>query len=218
MSTDPTIAAKLEAEYLASRPYQVLKDTKGFAKLTAGEKSAYANSILLETGTWRTWDPAQQKEFWKLVEQHKIPTPLPKPQSLGKDARGVDLGSYTPAEYKIHERRQRDLRSLRDKSDRFRAKRCSIGGVTEEEVEEERNRRKLLGNLQGRRMGIYERDPVWDNVIPLAQDDGEGALAAIAYTDEYAEGQSKSMSVDIALMFLSHGLFACHHGSQGVFT
>ncbi|CAL3963184.1 unnamed protein product, partial [Diplocarpon coronariae] len=36
-------------------------------------------------------------------------------------------------------------------------------------------------------MGLYEGDPDWDDVVPLAQDDGAGALAAIAYTDEYAE-------------------------------
>ncbi|APA09726.1 protein farnesyltransferase/geranylgeranyltransferase type I alpha subunit [Sclerotinia sclerotiorum 1980 UF-70] len=36
-------------------------------------------------------------------------------------------------------------------------------------------------------MGIYEKNPIWDDVIPIAQDDGEGALAQIAYTDEYAE-------------------------------
>lgn len=37
-------------------------------------------------------------------------------------------------------------------------------------------------------MGRYESDPVWDDVVPIPQDDGEGALAQIAYTDEYAEG------------------------------
>ncbi|KAK6612347.1 prenyltransferase alpha subunit [Botrytis cinerea] len=36
-------------------------------------------------------------------------------------------------------------------------------------------------------MGIYEKNPIWDDVVPIAQDDGEGALAQIAYTDEYAE-------------------------------
>ncbi|TGO16334.1 hypothetical protein BTUL_0029g00240 [Botrytis tulipae] len=36
-------------------------------------------------------------------------------------------------------------------------------------------------------MGIYEKDPIWADVVPIAQDDGEGALAQIAYTDEYAE-------------------------------
>lgn len=38
-------------------------------------------------------------------------------------------------------------------------------------------------------MGIYDKDPIWDDVVPIAQDDGEGALAQIAYTDEYAEGE-----------------------------
>jgi protein farnesyltransferase/geranylgeranyltransferase type-1 subunit alpha len=37
-------------------------------------------------------------------------------------------------------------------------------------------------------MGKYEGDPAWDDVVPIPQDDGEGALAQIAYTDEYAEG------------------------------
>lgn len=39
-------------------------------------------------------------------------------------------------------------------------------------------------------MGRYESDPAWDDVVPIPQDDGEGALAQIAYTDEYAEGMS----------------------------
>jgi protein farnesyltransferase/geranylgeranyltransferase type-1 subunit alpha len=39
-------------------------------------------------------------------------------------------------------------------------------------------------------MGDYESNPIWDDVIPIPQDDGENALAAIAYTDEYAEGRS----------------------------
>ena len=57
------------------------------------------------------------------------------------------------------------------------------------EIEDERNRRKLIGQFQGRRMGIYDSDPEWDDVIPIPQDDGENPLAAIAYTDEYAEGK-----------------------------
>jgi len=36
-------------------------------------------------------------------------------------------------------------------------------------------------------MAKYEGNPIWEDVIPIPQDDGEGALAAIAYTDEYAE-------------------------------
>ncbi|TAQ85606.1 hypothetical protein B7494_g6060 [Chlorociboria aeruginascens] len=36
-------------------------------------------------------------------------------------------------------------------------------------------------------MARYGDDPVWSDVVPLAQDDGAGALAAISYTDEYSE-------------------------------
>ncbi|CAD6503205.1 BgTH12-02873 [Blumeria graminis f. sp. triticale] len=39
-------------------------------------------------------------------------------------------------------------------------------------------------------MGYYESNPEWDDVIPIAQFDGEGALAAIAYTEEYSEAMS----------------------------
>jgi protein farnesyltransferase/geranylgeranyltransferase type-1 subunit alpha len=187
--TDPTIAAKLEAEYLASRPYQVLKDTKGLSNLTVNEKSAYVNYRFLETGVWKSWPAQQQKEFWKAVEQLKIPIPFPKPKDLGKDSKGRDIGSYTPEEYRLYERKEGDLQTLRGKSARFRegrqlGKERDIG-----DIEEERSRRKLIGVLQGARMGKYEGDPQWDDVVPIPQDDGEGALAQIAYTDEYAEGK-----------------------------
>jgi len=97
----------------------------------------------------------------------------------------VAIGSYTPKEFEAWERRLGELEGLRLKSRRF-GERIE---KTEENIEEERSRRKLIGHLQGKRMGRYEGDPVWDDVVPIPQDDGEGALAAIAYTDEYAEGK-----------------------------
>ncbi|PBP15597.1 farnesyltransferas-like protein [Diplocarpon rosae] len=209
-----TIAAKLEAEYLASRAYQELKDTKGLSTLTNSEKLSYANSVLLETGAWKTWAPPQQKEFWKLVAQLKIPIPLARPRSLGTDPRGTAVGSYTPVEYRVWERRERDLRSLREKSEKFRHRRVSRERATEGEVEEERIRRKLLGNLQGRRMGIYEGDPHWDDVVPLSQDDGEGALAAIAYTDEYAEGHIQSINFHEPMGYLRAVMAAKEHSPR----
>ena len=38
-------------------------------------------------------------------------------------------------------------------------------------------------------MGRYGNDPTWDDVWPIPQDNGEKPLAAIAYSDEYAEGK-----------------------------
>ncbi|KAK6585819.1 hypothetical protein PZA11_000876 [Diplocarpon coronariae] len=182
-----TIAAELEAEYLASRPYQVRRDSEGFTQLAARDKQRYAHAVLLETGAWQTWARPQQEDFWRLVEQQQIPIPLPKPRSLGQDGRGSALGSYTPAAYRLWERRERASRAVREASDEFRSRRVAGEGAAAGEAEEERARRRLLGNLRGRKMGLYEGDPDWDDVVPLAQDDGAGALAAIAYTDEYAE-------------------------------
>jgi protein farnesyltransferase/geranylgeranyltransferase type-1 subunit alpha len=175
----------------------VLKDTTGLSGMSASEKAAYANYRFLDTGAWKTWTEAQQKEFWKAVEQQKIPTPLPKPRDLGKDSRGVDLGSYTAAEYQAYRERERKLDGLRERSAWFRSERRALrigeegteGNATDEDIEEERIRRRDIGHLQGKAMGRYEADPAWDDVVPIPQDDGEGALAAIAYTDEYAEGK-----------------------------
>lgn len=192
-ATDPTIAAQREAEYLASRPYQVLKDTKGLSRMTAAERTAYATYRFLDAGAWKFWNESQQKEFWKAVEQQKIPTPLPKPEDLGKDTSGRDIGTYTPEDYRNYEKLLKDIQRLRANSESFRERRSSLGKawVGEDQAvqfEDERNRRKLLGRLTRKTMGRYEGDPVWDDVIPIPQDDGEGALAQIAYTDEYVEG------------------------------
>ncbi|OWP05686.1 protein farnesyltransferase/geranylgeranyltransferase type I alpha subunit [Marssonina coronariae] len=159
-----TIAAELEAEYLASRPYQVRRDSEGFTQLAARDKQRYAHAVLLETGAWQTWARPQQEDFWRLVGQQQIPIPLPKPRSLGQDGRGSALGSYTPAAYRLWERRERASRAVREASDEFRSRRVAGEGAAAGEVEEERARRRLLGNLRGRKMGLYEGDPDWDDV------------------------------------------------------
>ena len=40
-------------------------------------------------------------------------------------------------------------------------------------------------------MSYYSESPEWQDVVPIAQDDGgPNPLAAIAYTDEYSEAMS----------------------------
>jgi len=187
---DPTISALHEDIYQSSRPFLTLAQTKGLSSLTLSEKSAYANSRFLETGVWKRWPAPQQKEFWTAVEKQNIPIPLPKPRDLGKDSRGQELGTYKVEEYRQNRKRERQLQELRRESVRFRDRREKIkeGKGFEEAFEDEENRRKLIGLLRGQRMGLYEGSPEWDDVVPIPQDDGEGALAQIAYTDEYAEG------------------------------
>lgn len=64
--------------------------------------------------------------------------------------------------------------------------------VTPDEIEEEKLRRKEIARLRmelyGERMGAYALNPAWDDVVPIPVEDGEGALAAIAYPEDYAEG------------------------------
>ncbi|TVY18433.1 Protein farnesyltransferase/geranylgeranyltransferase type-1 subunit alpha [Lachnellula arida] len=185
----PSISSLHQDLYQSSRPFLTLAQTKGLSSLSPTEKSAYANSRFLETNVWKTWPSPQQKEFWAAVEKQNIPIPLPKPRDLGKDSRGQELGTYTVEEYAQYRKRERQLQGLRRESVRFRDRREKIpdGEVSEGAIEDEKNRRKLIGLLQGKRMGLYEGNPEWDDVVPIPQDDGEGALAQIAYTDEYAE-------------------------------
>lgn len=64
--------------------------------------------------------------------------------------------------------------------------------VTPDEVEEEKLRRREITRLRmelyGERTGSYGSNPVWDDVVPMPVEDGDGALAAIAYSEDYAEG------------------------------
>ncbi|KAI0593074.1 hypothetical protein F4775DRAFT_579556 [Biscogniauxia sp. FL1348] len=66
--------------------------------------------------------------------------------------------------------------------------------LTEEDKEAERERRKemaaLKKELYGEKVASYALDPDWDDVTPIPQVEPEGALAAIAYTDDYAESMS----------------------------
>lgn len=102
-------------------------------------------------------------------------------------------------QYEVYERELKEFGDLTVASELFRTGRRSEGknsgvvvkkGSREEDIEEERKRRVRMAELRGeRKVGVYGGDPVWDDVRPILQDDGEKPLAAIAYTDEYAEGE-----------------------------
>lgn len=65
------------------------------------------------------------------------------------------------------------------------------------DLKEERERRAEIYNIEsGKKMTKYENDPMWDDVAPIPQDDGENPLAAIAYSDEYAEG-TRTVSIKL---------------------
>lgn len=99
-----------------------------------------------------------------MVEKLGIPVPLPKPRDLGRDVLGRNLGDYTPREFALWreqegKRQAREL-LLRGESTLFRERRArAIKGVlkgdqggkaTEEEIEEEKVRRREIGQLRGK--------------------------------------------------------------------
>lgn len=237
-TTPQTIGEIHQARYLASRPYQVLFEKKGWNGLSADEKTVYTNFRLLESGAYEKWTAQEQKDFLKYCEKLKIPHPLPKQLSLDSDE-GVlreqrrKIETLSPDEYREYRQQQRELSLLWSQSGRFRDRarklradtregkgrveaptgketeelqkletllaeaeqklgvsfRPPTGSITEEDIQEERTRRIRIAELEGKKMpGIYDGDPLWDDVVPIPQDDGEKPLAAIAYTDEYAEG------------------------------
>ncbi|KFY09354.1 hypothetical protein V492_05512, partial [Pseudogymnoascus sp. VKM F-4246] len=117
-----TIGEKRRAEYLASRPLQTLHDTKGWDGLTAAEKTAYSTFSLLESEAYTGWSAAAQKDFLKLVDQLKIPQPLPEPYPLGKDRRGNNIEDYTIPQYEAWKEDEEKLRTLKWESGNFRDK------------------------------------------------------------------------------------------------
>jgi hypothetical protein len=194
-----TVREKKIAEYQASRPYENVDDTK----LTAAQRLNKAYSGLAASGNWEKLSEAQQKEFHKHFDKEKIPWPIPKWQHEWdllqlekKDFRGKVLGTYTIAEWKVREKGERAKESLEHSSFTFKLQKMatdSVGAdISAEEVQAERERRQKLAALEGKRVGRYRGDPLWDDVIPIPQDEGKDALAAIAYTDEYAEGMFQS--------------------------
>lgn len=55
----------------------------------------------------------------------------------------------------------------------------------------------LRRDLYGEQTGTLAQDPTWDDVIPIPLDEPEGALAQIAYPEDYAEGRTVALSEHI---------------------
>lgn len=208
-----TIGEKLQAEYIASRPYHNLYKTKGGSNLTDEERKAYTKAIILEDGLWRRWPDTKRKEFLAACKKSNIPVPLSPPRDLGVDRTGRPIAEYSLEEYRAYEQDQDKLAFLKHMSYYFKRKVQSQEQferrssqrktdepvefeppvVTEEEVKQEKDRRgKICAMGHGKKVGKYAGDPAWDDVKPIPQDDGKNPLAAIAYTDEYAEGKMSS--------------------------
>lgn len=173
---------------------------------------AHTYSEYVKPGAADVLSKKAQKELWKQANElnlplHKLPRPVPF--QFGRDKHGRDRGDYTIEEFDAYRAKRHRLTGLEARSDRFRNRRArqAAGGVvdwetgekkneaentiTKEDIEEERARRKEMANLRkdlfGQKTASYALDPEWDDVVPIPQDEPEGALAAIAYPDDFAE-------------------------------
>jgi protein farnesyltransferase/geranylgeranyltransferase type-1 subunit alpha len=144
-----------------------------------------------------------EREFWKQVNRESLPLrSLAKDYSWGKDSTGRDLGESTIEAFQERSLKQNSLTALEVRHRSFLTKRKQAEQgvvrpngqpvvVTEKDIEEEKIRRKDMAamkqHLYGQHTGPYARDPEWDDVAPLPAEEPEGALAAIAYPEDYAE-------------------------------
>ncbi|KAI2463372.1 protein prenylyltransferase [Annulohypoxylon bovei var. microspora] len=197
--------------YYDTNPYQKAYEQLGLDGMTPADRQAYLNQEYLKPGLAKTLSNKAQKELWKQLNEASVPLrnlPRPRDNQWGRDKNGRDLGDYTVEEYEAYSAKAVKLLFLSEKSWDFRRKHARARKadrfplsdtekhliLNEEDIEVERARRKEMAQLKqelyGAKSDPYALNPEWDDVVPIPQVEAEGALAAIAYPEEYAEAMS----------------------------
>ncbi|OTB06134.1 hypothetical protein M426DRAFT_319209 [Hypoxylon sp. CI-4A] len=197
--------------YYATNPYEKAHEELGLNGMTAADRQAYVNKQFLKIYKVNTLPNKAHKELWKQINEASVPlrsAHRPDDSWWGTDKNGRSLGDYSPEEYEVYDEKRARLIDLKAESEEFVRiwDRAKIGHVvrigdttktytcTAEDVEAEIGRRRemaaLRKELYGIKMDPYVLDPEWDDVVPIPQVEPEGALATIAYPDEYAESMS----------------------------
>ncbi|KAH8908451.1 prenyltransferase alpha subunit [Coniochaeta sp. PMI_546] len=194
-----------------------LASTAGLSSLSPAEKTIWINSRFARSPALRAkLGTKAQRDLWRHVNEASLPLrslkPLPPPPKTniwGTDKSGRDVGTYPIRQFDERTAKRTRLTSLIAASRAFdEHRRRSQRGIPDPttgeptvlldaDVESERARRQemasLRADLYGDRGGgggagcTYASDPEWDDVTPVALEEPEGALAAIAYPDDYAE-------------------------------
>lgn len=209
---DPkTVLERAQQIYEATNPYEATRQQVGLHGLSTVEKTAYLNSDFVDSGTVDQLGKKAQKELWKQVNEASTPSrklPPPLGESWAKDKYGRNVAEYAIEQYEDRGAKVFRLTVLLGQSRRFKEKRGqylqAIEGsssveasapLEEPDIEAERTRRMemaaLKDELYGEKMGSYATDPAWDDVVPIPQTEPEGALASIAYPEDYAECKLK---------------------------
>lgn len=179
--------------------------------MSPADRQAFLNQEYLKPGAAKTLSNKAQKELWKQLNEANVPLrslPSVRDNQWGIDKNGRNVGEYTIDEYRAFEAKKTQLLRLSEESWIFKSRRQQatdgdgylVGDTvqpfscTEDDVEAEKVRRREMAQLKKDLYGVktdpYGLDPDWDDVVPIPQVDPEGALAAIAYPDDYAEAMS----------------------------
>lgn len=228
-----TIAERTARVYTQGHPYTPSTDD---STLSPSDRFLWVTAHFARTpALFKKLPNKAQKDVWKTINETTPGLPLralperKKKQAIttttawGRDRFGADIGAYPPEQFAQRCERAVQLAALEglsraflEKRERERAKWVDsttneIVSLESEEIREEKLRRKEIAALRmelyGERAGAYATDPEWDDVVPMPVEDGEGALAAIAYPEDYAEGMlSFFFSVVILRLFYYHGM------------
>jgi len=208
-TTPTTLADRSKLRLDETRPLEAARRRNGFAALSRDDQAAwFAAGFARKSPQTRSRLSAKvQRDLWRHVNEGNIPlrTLRDHTASWGRDRFGQEIGGYSIKRYyEWSERRvfltvlEAASRAFVDRRDRAARGEKELGTdnevvVTDTEFESERIRRHemaaLRQELYGANTGRFALDPDWDDVIPIPQDEPEGALAAIAYPAEYAEGK-----------------------------
>jgi protein farnesyltransferase/geranylgeranyltransferase type-1 subunit alpha len=194
-----TVRERSQQSFASSRPLEKTRESQGLSGLSTADKSAWISAHLLTSpGSIRKLSVKAQRDCWRHVNDASQPIRTVRKQeasqSWGKDAKGKDIGDYTPDEFGGRAAKAVQLTALEVAHRVWLAK----DAVSAQDVETERQRRKemakLTSELYGRSTTKYAQDPDWDDVEPIPQEDPKDALAAIAYPEHYASGETASRS------------------------
>lgn len=215
MTPDPppeTIAEQSKQRFYHTNPVEKRREEVGLSGLTPAERKTYTHTkLILPVSQYKVpLSNKTEREFWKTVTKEGLPIRrLPKDHNWGKDKTGRDIGTYKLDDFQQRQIKQAKLSALNLLHEQFLVKRNleQQGGekITQEDIEKEKKRRgdmaALKKDLYGKFTGLLAKDPLWDDVIPIPQNETEGALAQIAYPEDYAEGSS-SLSRDVPRVIL----------------
>lgn len=194
-----TVNERSRLRFYQTNPLEKRREEVGLPGLTPSEKKTYthANLILPVAQNRVPMSNKTEREFWKHVTKEGLPIRrLRKDYSWGKDRSGQDLGTYRLEEFQQRSLKQARLTALDILHRQFLTKRelAKEGAeVSADDIEDEKKRRQAMADLKrelyGELTGSLAKDPEWDDVIPIPQNEPEDALAQIAYPEDYAEGR-----------------------------